>query len=64
MWDYAVSPDGLRIAYAAERGDGGADLWLIDVDGGNRLPADCAGAFAAAYRGGPTAAAWCMSAIR
>ncbi|HHX64992.1 MAG TPA: hypothetical protein GX702_08915 [Chloroflexi bacterium] len=46
VWDYAVSPDGLRIAYAAERGDGGADLWLIDVDGGNRLPlADCAGAF-------------------
>ena len=33
VYDFAISPDGTRIAYAAQRADGGADLRLINVDG-------------------------------
>jgi Tol biopolymer transport system component len=33
VYDYAVSPDGTRIVYAARRADGGADLRLINADG-------------------------------
>lgn len=29
--DYAVSPDGRRIAYAQNNPDGSADLWIVDV---------------------------------
>jgi len=43
--DYAVSPDGDTIAYAAEREDGGHDLWLSARDGaGLRLLLACPGA--------------------
>lgn len=43
--DYAVAPDGLTIAYAMTRADGGVDLWLIGTDGQNRRQIlDCAGA--------------------
>ncbi len=31
--DYDVSPDGLRLVYAARRSDGGADLRMVNVDG-------------------------------
>lgn len=42
--DYAVAPDGLTIAYAMTRADGGVDLWLIGTDGQNRRQVlDCAG---------------------
>jgi Tol biopolymer transport system component len=47
VWDYAVSPDGDRIAYAALRRDGGSDLWVVESDGCGRrqllacLEADC-----------------------
>jgi Tol biopolymer transport system component len=34
VWDYAVHPEGTSIAYSAMREDDGADLWLIDGDGG------------------------------
>ncbi|MCC7360468.1 MAG: PD40 domain-containing protein [Anaerolineales bacterium] len=33
VYDYALSPDGAQIAYAARRADGGADLRLINTDG-------------------------------
>jgi Tol biopolymer transport system component len=33
--DFAVSPDGMSIVYAAVREDGGSDLRLIDSDGAN-----------------------------
>jgi Tol biopolymer transport system component len=34
VWDYAVSPDGSRIALGLVRPDGsGVDLWLMNVDG-------------------------------
>jgi len=33
--DFAVSPDGTQIAYAALRADGGADLKRVDRDGSN-----------------------------
>jgi Tol biopolymer transport system component len=36
VFDYAVSPDGTTIAYAALREDGGADLWTVDIDGGGQ----------------------------
>jgi Tol biopolymer transport system component len=37
VFDYAVSPDGSRIAYSATRDDSGArDLWLINADGSAR----------------------------
>lgn len=40
--EFAVSPDGRAIAYAASRPDGGADLWIIDAKGYNRRRlADC-----------------------
>ncbi len=43
--DYAVAPDGEAIAYAAEREDGGHDLWLVARDGGDpRLLQGCPGA--------------------
>jgi Tol biopolymer transport system component len=36
VWDYAPSPDGATIAYAAIREDGGSDLYAVSPDGGNR----------------------------
>ena len=43
--DFAPSPDGTRIAYAALRADGGADLWQVPAGGGTpRLLLDCAAA--------------------
>jgi Tol biopolymer transport system component len=37
VFDFAVSPDGLHIAYSATRDDSGArDLWLINPDGSGR----------------------------
>lgn len=40
--EFAASPDGRAIAYAAPRPDGGADLWIIDAEGHNRRRlADC-----------------------
>lgn len=40
--EFAVSPDGRAIAYAAPRPDEGADLWVIDAEGHNRRRlADC-----------------------
>ncbi|MCX7853017.1 MAG: Ig-like domain-containing protein [Caldilineales bacterium] len=32
IWDFAPAPDGRRVAYAALRGDGGSDLWLLDLE--------------------------------
>ena len=32
----AWSPDGSRLAYAADR-DGNSDIWLMDLDGGNQV---------------------------
>ncbi len=44
VWDYTVSPDGLTIAYSAERQDGGHDLYLMGANGqGRRLVAGFAG---------------------
>jgi Tol biopolymer transport system component len=41
--EFAASPDGRFIAYAALRPDEGADLWLLDAEGHNRRRlADCA----------------------
>jgi Tol biopolymer transport system component len=34
VYDYAVSPDGTHIAYAARRADGGADLKVVAADAG------------------------------
>jgi Tol biopolymer transport system component len=34
VWDYAVHPEGTSIAYSVVREDDGADLWLVDDDGG------------------------------
>jgi Tol biopolymer transport system component len=36
LWDYAPSPDGATIAYAATREDGGSDLWAIAPNGSQR----------------------------
>lgn len=36
VWDYAPSPDGSTIAYAAIRADGGSDLVAMSPDGSNR----------------------------
>ena len=36
VWDFAASPDGQTIAYAALRKDGGTDLWAISPDSGER----------------------------
>jgi Tol biopolymer transport system component len=37
VYDFAVSPDGSRIAYSAARDDSGQrDLWLINTDGAGR----------------------------
>jgi Tol biopolymer transport system component len=45
VFDYAPSPDGTTIAYAALREDGGADLWAVDADGnGRRALLACPGA--------------------
>jgi Tol biopolymer transport system component len=42
--DYALSPDGGQIVYAALRDDNGSDLWIMDNDGRNpRLLLDCSG---------------------
>ncbi len=39
VYDFAVSPDGTRIAYSANRDESGQrDLWVIDADGANRAP--------------------------
>jgi Tol biopolymer transport system component len=39
VFDFAVSPDGTRIAYSANRdGTGQRDLWLIDAGDANREP--------------------------
>jgi Tol biopolymer transport system component len=44
VYDFAISPDGTRVAYAARRADGGADLKLINIDGsGLQDLAACAG---------------------
>ena len=43
--DFAPSPDGTRVVYAALRADGGADLWQVPASGGTPLQLlDCAGA--------------------
>ena len=51
IWDFALSPDGSRIVYAASPDNDEHDLWLLDTDGGGRrellaCPAgvDCTGA--------------------
>ncbi len=37
VYDFAISPDGSRIAYSAARDDSGQrDLWLINTDGAGR----------------------------
>lgn len=37
VFDFAISPDGARIVYSANRDDSGArDLWLIHLDGSRR----------------------------
>ncbi len=37
VFDFAISPDGARIVYSANRDDSGArDLWLIDLEGSRR----------------------------
>ncbi len=36
VWDYAISPDGQQVIYAAPRASGGSDLWLINADGSSR----------------------------
>jgi Tol biopolymer transport system component len=36
VWDYAVHPEGTSIVYSADRGDDGADLWLVDRAGKER----------------------------
>jgi TolB protein len=33
VWDYAIGPEGARVAYSVLREDGGSDLWQIDRDG-------------------------------
>jgi TolB protein len=38
VWDYALAPDGVTVAYTALRDDGGTDLFRIGTDGGNRAP--------------------------
>jgi Tol biopolymer transport system component len=35
VWDYALSPDGMTIVYAATRPDTGNDLWGVEIDGGD-----------------------------
>jgi TolB protein len=35
VYDYGLSADGTSIAYSALREDVGADLWAVDLDGGN-----------------------------
>jgi Tol biopolymer transport system component len=45
IWDFAVSPDGRWVAHASLRGDGGSDLWLLEVDNARgRLLRACPGA--------------------
>ena len=36
VYDYAVSPDGVHIAYSVSRDNGARDLWLINADGADR----------------------------
>ncbi|MHB1295183.1 MAG: TolB family protein [Anaerolineae bacterium] len=36
VWDFALSPNGASIAYAALRADEGSDLVFMDANGGNR----------------------------
>lgn len=36
VWDYGVHPQGDGIIYAAERADGGTDLWRMDRGGDNQ----------------------------
>jgi TolB protein len=38
VFDYALSPDALTIAYSALRQDGGSDLWTVTTDGRERKP--------------------------
>jgi len=38
VWDYALAPDGVTVAYTVLRDDGGTDLFRIDTDGGGRAP--------------------------
>lgn len=35
VWDYALSPDGMTIAYSASRPDAGNDLWTISINSGD-----------------------------
>jgi Tol biopolymer transport system component len=43
VWDYTVHPQGEAIVYSVLRDDGGADLWLMNRDGGDqRILLDCA----------------------
>lgn len=45
IWDFAPAPDGRWVAYAGLRGDGGGDLWLLDLENaGTRLLRACPGA--------------------
>ena len=36
VYDYDLSADGTRVVYSALREDGGADLWIVNVDGDNQ----------------------------
>lgn len=42
VWDYAVSPDGMRILFTTLRKEGGSDMWLMNADGtGRRKVFEC-----------------------
>jgi hypothetical protein len=42
VWDYATHPEGTSIVYSVDRGDDGADLWLVDrVGKDHRLLLKC-----------------------
>jgi Tol biopolymer transport system component len=40
VYDFAISPDGTRLVYAARRADGGADLRTVNLDGSGDGAAD------------------------
>lgn len=42
IWDFSLSPDGTRVAYAASEHNDVNDLWIVDADGrGHRKLLDC-----------------------